>query len=84
MFPDDASSRALAFMLLCMFSVAHVLSKGFGVALFWATFGGNAVCVYYGAEIVIFFMVKAIRSDLIYWYAHKTHSHTHHTHTNKR
>ncbi len=66
-FPDNASSRALAFMWLFMFSVAHVLSKGFGVALFWATFGGNAVCVYYGAEVAIFILVKVIRSDFIYW-----------------
>ena len=66
-FPDDATSRTFAFFWLFMFSLVHVLSKGFGVALFWATFGGNAVCIYYGAEMVVFFVVKAVHSDLISW-----------------
>ena len=66
-FPDDVTSRTFAFFWLFMFSLVHVLSKGFGVALFWATFGGNAVCIYYGAEMVVFFVVKAVRSDLIFW-----------------
>ena len=66
-FLDDVTSRSLGFFWLFVFSVAHVLNKALGVALFWATFGGHAVFAYYGAELVAFFGVKLARRDLMYW-----------------
>ena len=64
-FNIDHSS--LAFCSLFMFSGAHVVSKALGVALFWATFGGDACFIYYGCELVAFFIVKALRNDFFYW-----------------
>jgi hypothetical protein len=66
-FPDNTTARASAFFFLFLFSIAHVLNKALGVTLFWATFGGNAVFVYYGAELAVYFCVKLIRRDLVYW-----------------
>ena len=66
-FLDDVTSRTHALFWLFVFSASHVLSKGVGVALFWTTFGGDAVFAYYGAELLAFFAVKVVRQDMIYW-----------------
>ena len=67
-FPSDSTSRALAFFWLFVFSVAQVLSKALGVALFWTTSGGDAFSVYSsttGAASfpAAFFFVKVLRRD---------------------
>jgi hypothetical protein len=46
-----------------------VLSKALGGALFWATFGGTAVFVYLGAELLACLLVKLLRHDMVYWLA---------------
>jgi hypothetical protein len=66
-FPDDTAARASAFLFLFLFSIAHVLNKALGITLFWATFGRNAVFAYYGAELAVYFGVKLLRRDMIYW-----------------
>ena len=66
-FPDSKSARGVAFFWLFAFSLAHVLSKALGVALFLATFGGSSVFIYYGAELLVYFLVKVVQGDLWAW-----------------
>jgi hypothetical protein len=66
-FPTGVKKRLIAFSLLWLFSVAHVLSKALGVALLWATFGGPTVFRYYGAELGIVYLVKIVRCDFFCW-----------------
>jgi hypothetical protein len=65
-FPDEAGTdRSIAFLWLFIFSLAHVLAKGLGMALFWATFGGRTLFYYYGAEWGALLVVKALRKELV-------------------
>lgn len=66
-FPDDMAARATAFFFLFLFSVAHVLNRSLGMTLFWATFGGQAVFVYYGAELAVYIFIKLLRRDMVFW-----------------
>ena len=65
--PDGMRSRLVSFLLLLTFSLAHVLSKTFAMALLWSTFGGPAVLYYSAVELVLFFFIKIVRSDFWSW-----------------
>ena len=64
---DGVAARFATVLVLMVFTMCHVFSKCFGLALLWVTFGGQRAASFWLADLMLYFIIKGAQRDFIFW-----------------